>query len=490
MFITDNFLLQSEAAIRLYHGYANDMPIIDYHCHLSPKEVAENRQFENLSQIWLAGDHYKWRAMRAAGVDEKYITGDASDWEKFQAWAETVPKTLRNPLYHWTHLELKRPFGITKQLSPDTAKEIWNECNAKLQTPEFSARGIMKQMNVELVCTTDDPIDDLRWHKQYEQWRAASGELRVPRMLPTFRPDKALPSMFGNQSYNEYLDKLGATAGVEIKSLDDLLEALKRRHDYFHEIGGRLSDHGFTWFSYENNKEANSQEFAANTFRLLRDNTKNVMSLRYVNYVIQYHCGVLDAERGWTMQLHIGAIRNNNTRMFEKLGADAGYDSICDDYQLAGSLQSFFSHLDKEEKLPQTIVYNLNPVYNELIATMLGNFQGRVASENGNPQLATRNSLLPSKMQFGSGWWFLDQKDGMEKQLNCLSNLGLLSQFVGMLTDSRSFLSYTRHEYFRRILCNLLGNEMETGLLPNDVEMVGKMVQDICYNNAKNYFGF
>jgi glucuronate isomerase len=484
-FITDNFLLQSEPAIRLYHEFAKVMPIIDYHCHLSPKEVAENRQFENLSQIWLAGDHYKWRAMRAAGVDEKYITGNASDWEKFQAWAETVPKTLRNPLYHWTHLELKRPFGITKQLSPDTAKEIWNECNAKLQTPEFSARGIMKQMNVELVCTTDDPIDDLRWHKQYEQWRAASGELREPRMLPTFRPDKAIPSKFANQTYNEYLDKLGTAAGVEIKTLDDLLEALKRRHDYFHEAGGRLSDHGFTWFSYHDNWEEQSRKGSSGDSWAEFQEIRNVeegfsWEKRYVDYAILYHCGVMNYEKNWTMQLHVGAQRNNNSRMFEKLGPDAGFDSITDDHCLGDNLRNFFDHLDREEKLPQTIVYNLNPVYNELIATMLGNFQTRTVGAGAKP----------SKMQFGSGWWFLDQKDGMEKQLNCLSNLGLLSQFVGMLTDSRSFLSYTRHEYFRRILCNLLGQDIKDGLIPNDIEFVGGMVKDICYNNAKNYFGF
>jgi glucuronate isomerase len=442
--------------------------------------------------------------MRAAGVDEKYITGDASDWEKFQAWAEVVPKTLRNPLYHWTHLELKRPFGITKQLSPDTVKEIWDECNAKLQTPEFSARGIMKQMNVELVCTTDDPIDDLRWHKQYEQRRVTSGELREPRMLPTFRPDKALPSAFENQPYNEYLDKLGVAAGIKIKSLDDLLEALKRRHDYFHETGCRLSDHGFTWWNYYDEEYAASngrEEFQ----KILNKEYQDAWFAQKTDYVILHHCGVMNYEKNWTMQLHIGAIRNNNSRMFEKLGPDAGFDSITDDHCLGDNLRNFFDHLDREEKLPQTIVYNLNPVYNELIATMLGNFQGRVASgelrvasdsviaeKDGskNSPLATRHSSHPSKMQFGSGWWFLDQKDGMEKQLNCLSNLGLLSQFVGMLTDSRSFLSYTRHEYFRRILCNLLGQDMKDGLLPNDFDLLGKMVQDICYNNARNYFGF
>ncbi|MDR3183739.1 MAG: glucuronate isomerase [Planctomycetaceae bacterium] len=465
-FITDNFLLQSAEAVQLYHDYAKDMPIIDYHCHLSPQEVAEDRRFENLTQIWLAGDHYKWRAMRAAGVDEKYITGDASDWEKFQAWAETVPKTLRNPLYHWTHLELKRPFGITdKLLCPATAKAIWDECNAKLSQPEFSARGIMRQMNVKLVCTTDDPADDLRWHKKIRDDK--SFDIQV---LPTFRPDKAV--QFTPDSYSAYLDKLGTAAGGEIKTLDDLLEVLKNRHNYFHEHGCRLSDHGFFWFFYK----PFSREVRNQSVRDINDGSE-------LECAVLCHVAQWDAEKNWTMQLHIGAIRNNNSRMFVKLGADSGFDSVADHAGYAHHLGLFFNSLDVQEMLPKTIVYNLNPNDNEMLATMIGNFQGDY-SRPASP------APRPSKMQFGSGWWFLDQKDGMERQLNCLSNLGLLSQFVGMLTDSRSFLSYTRHEYFRRILCSLLGQDMHGGLLPNDMNLIGTMVQDICYNNAKNYFGF
>ncbi|MDR3232839.1 MAG: glucuronate isomerase [Planctomycetaceae bacterium] len=476
-FITENFLLQSAEAVQLYHEFAKPMPIIDYHCHLSPKEVAEDRRFENLTQIWLAGDHYKWRAMRAAGVDEKYITGDASDWEKFQAWAETVPKTLRNPLYHWTHLELKRPFGITdKLLCPATAKEIWNECNAKLQTPEFSARGIMRQMNVKLVCTTDDPADDLRWHKQI----AADKSFDI-QVLPTFRPDKAVPDGASGISddYKNYIVRLCESAEVVIKTPDDLLNVLKRRHDYFHENGCRLSDHGFGQFQFY--FVHTPEERAATLTELLT--TDEGCSHGDIASLILRYIAELDFQKNWTMQLHIGAIRNNNTRMFEKIGRDAGFDSIMDQTGLGNYLDMFFNDLDYRGILPQTIVYNLNPVYNELIATTLGNFQGDYSR---SASLAQR----PSKMQFGSGWWFLDQKDGMERQLNCLSNLGLLSQFAGMLTDSRSFLSYTRHEYFRRILCNLLGQDMHDELLPNDMNLVGKMVQDICYNNAENYFGF
>ena len=451
-FLTDNFLLQSEAAIRLYHEYAQSLPIIDYHCHLSPRDIAEDRRFSNITQIWLAGDHYKWRAMRAAGVSEEYITGNASDWEKFQAWAETVPKTLRNPLYHWTHLELRRPFGITNRLlSPETAKSIWNECNAKLQQPEFTARGIMKQMNVELVCTTDDPIDSLEYHQAI-----AADETFGIKVLPTFRPDKALthppssslyPKKFEEWHRNtqEYFRKLSEVTGITIFSVHNgLLEALSQRHEYFHRHGCRLSDHGFGLFQI------------------------------YPGHYGMHHIAKMNADKGWTMQLHIGAMRNNNSRLFEKLGADAGFDSMIDG-NIAESLSRFFDNLDSKNELPKTIVYNLNPSWNDMLVTLLGNFQ---------------DGKTPGKMQFGSGWWFLDQKKGMEDQLNALSNHGLLSQFVGMLTDSRSFLSYTRHEYFRRILCNLLGEDMHTGLLPNDFDMIGKLVQDICYYNAKNYFGF
>ena len=484
MFLSNNFLLQSEAAVRLYHEFAQSMPIIDYHCHLPPKDIAEDRRFSNITEIWLAGDHYKWRAMRAAGVSEEYITGSASDWEKFQAWAEVVPKTLRNPLYHWTHLELRRPFGITNRLlSPETAKSIWNECNAKLQMPEFSARGIMRQMNVRLVCTTDDPVDSLEHHQKI----AADKSFDI-QVLPTFRPDKVVvadiqhnPSWI--ESYNEYLDKLGAAAGLEIQTFEDAIAALKNRHDYFHEWNCRLSDHGFEHFGF--------YQWEPEEFRIANDGFKKIRQRRTtsgnleIQTVLIHQIAKWNYEKNWTQQLHIGATRNNNSRMYAKLGPDTGFDSITDgsygDNNISLYLRYFFDRLDAEETLPKMIVYNLNPTKNEVITTMLGNFQSAHAEG--------ADIKLP-KMQFGSGWWFLDQKDGMEKQLNCLSNLGLLSGFVGMLTDSRSFLSYTRHEYFRRILCNLLGQDMHDGLLPNDFGMIGKMVQDICYYNAKNYFGF
>jgi glucuronate isomerase len=478
-FITDNFLLQSDEAVRLYHEYAKPQPIIDYHCHLPALEVAQNRQFQNLTQIWLAGDHYKWRAMRAYGVDEKFITGDASDWEKFLKWSEVTPNTLRNPLYHWTHLELKRPFGISNcLLSSDTAGMIWNDANAKLQLPEFTARGIMRQMGVELVCTTDDPIDSLEFHKAIAE--DDSFDIKV---LPTFRPDKAIqfscPIPLGGvineqsiKSYNAYLDRLGVVSGLAIHTLDDLFEALKLRHDFFHDNGCRLSDHGFELFNYCNYE---SDEGLDSRFRKLRNGKliDEADAIRLQSAVL-HHIAVLDNDRGWTMQLHIGVIRNNNTRMFNRIGVDAGFDSIVDG-NFAKPLSRFFDQLDRGNNLPKTIVYNLNPSSNEMLATMIGNFQG---------------GGIAGKMQFGSGWWFLDQKDGMETQLNTLSNLGLLSRFVGMLTDSRSFLSYTRHEYFRRILCNLLGKDMKQGLIPNDYNLVGKMVENISYNNAKTYFGF
>ena len=478
-FLTENFLLQSDAAARLYHDYAQSMPIIDYHCHLPPKDIAEDRRFSNVTEIWLAGDHYKWRAMRAAGVDEQFITGNASDWEKFEKWAETTPKTLCNPLYHWTHLELRRPFGITNRLlSPETAKSIWNDTNAKLHQPDFSVRGIMRQMNVELVCTTDDPIDSLEYHQKI----AADGSFNI-KVLPTFRPDKALQfsallpdggqiTEQSIQTYNAYLDRLAEVSGQTIQSYSDLIAALKNRHDFFHANGCRLSDHGFEMFDFVPLEEYRT---AAAIFQKLRGG--NVIDKReavILQSAILYRLGKMNAEKGWAMQLHIGVIRNNNTRFYRQMGVDAGFDSIANSSD-AGTLSRFFDQLDREAKLPKTIVYNLNPTDNAMLATMLGNFH---------------DGVTPGKMQFGSGWWFLDQKNGMEEQINVLSQMGLLSQFVGMLTDSRSFLSYTRHEYFRRILCNLLGGDMQAGLLPNDFDMIGKIVQDICYNNAKNYFGF
>lgn len=465
--ITENFLLHSDQAVELYHNFAKDMPILDYHCHLPPREIAENRRFENLTQIWLAGDHYKWRAMRTAGVPERFITGDAADREKFQKWAETVPKTLRNPLYHWTHLELNRPFGISNRLlNPQTAESIWNECNAKLARPEFSTRGIMQQMNVVLVCTTDDPTDALEHHA------ALAADASFPiKVLPAFRPDKAM-AVENPATFNSYVEKLAAVGNVDIK--DDFprfMDSLGRRHDFFHSMGCRLSDHGIETFDAE---DYTGSEIAA-IFRRIRSgkvlSREEILKFRSA---MLHEFALMDHEKGWTQQFHFGVLRNNNTRMFQSLGPDTGFDSI-GDFEIARPMVKFFDRLDRDNRLAKTILYNINPADNEIVATMIGNYQ---------------DGSVPGKMQFGSGWWFLDQKDGMEKQLCALSNLGLLSQFVGMLTDSRSFLSYTRHEYFRRILCNLLGQEMKDGLLPNDMELLGSMVQDICYRNAAKYFGF
>jgi glucuronate isomerase len=466
VFITENFLLQSDSAVRLYHQHARDLPIIDYHCHLPPQQVADDHRFANLAQIWLYGDHYKWRAMRAAGVPERFCTGDAGDWEKFAKWAETVPKTLRNPLYHWTHLELKRPLGISDRLlSPATAAGIWEECNARLAEPQFSCRGIMRQMKVVLVCTTDDPVDSLEAHR-----RIAADTSFLVQVLPTFRPDKAM-AVESPQAFNEWTNRLAAAANVEIGSLADFLAAIRARHDYFHSVGCRLSDHGLESLPFA---EYTESQIAA-TFRKVRGGTQpdEEETVRFKSAML-HEFALMNHEKGWTQQIHLGALRNNNARKFRELGPDTGFDSMADGL-LARPLSRFLDRLDHQNQLTKTIVYNLNPSVNDLLATMLGNFQ---------------DGSTPGKMQYGSGWWFLDQKDGMEKQLESLSNQGLLSQFVGMLTDSRSFLSYTRHEYFRRILCNLLGREMDQGILPCDFDLVGPMVEDICYYNAARYFGF
>lgn len=470
MFITDNFILQNDRAVELYHRFARDLPIIDYHCHLPPAQVAEDHRFENLTQIWLAGDHYKWRAMRAAGVPERFITdsdSETTDREKFQKWAETVPQTLRNPLYHWTHLELKRPLGVSDRLlNPETAEGVWQECNAKLQTPAFSARGIMRQMNVVLVCTTDDPTDTLEYHQAI----AADHSFSI-RVLPTFRPDKAmnveLPAAF-----NAWVDRLSERSGIGIgDDFDRYLDALRQRHDFFHATGCRLSDHGLNAFVAADYDLSEIASFFR-TVRAGQSLSKN--DCIAFKSAMLYELAVLNAEKDWTQQFHFGVMRNTNTRMFQKLGPDAGFDTI-GDYDAAEPMARFFDRLNTAGKLTKTILYNINPSQNEMIAAMIANFQ---------------DGETPGKMQYGSGWWFLDQKDGMERQLNALSNQGLLSRFVGMLTDSRSFLSYTRHEYFRRILCNLLGGEMQQGLLPNDLDLVGSMVADICYHNAAGYFGF
>ncbi|MGB8226172.1 MAG: glucuronate isomerase [Sedimentisphaerales bacterium] len=463
-FIHNDFLLQTETAKYLYHQHAARMPIYDYHCHLPVQQVAEDVKFKNITQVWLYGDHYKWRAMRTNGVDERYCTGDASDWEKFQMWAQTVPSCLRNPLYHWTHMELKRPFGISdKLLCPQSAKEIYDRCNELLKSPKFSARGIMRQMNVKLVCTTDDPIDDLRHHRKI----AIDGfEIKV---YPAWRSDKGMAAE-NTKALNEWIDKLQQAADMEIKDYDGYIEALRKRHDYFHANNCRLSDHGI--------ETAFAEDYTAGEIKKIfekiqKEKTLDNQEILKFKSAMMYEFGLMDAEKGWVQQLHLGALRNNNTRMFKTLGPDTGFDSI-GDFEIAKPLAKFLDRLDSQNKLPKTVLYNLNPRDNELLATMLGNFQ---------------DGSVAGKMQFGSGWWFLDQKDGMEKHINALSNLSLLSRFVGMLTDSRSFLSYPRHEYFRRILCNILGNDVEAGLIPKDLKLLGQMVEDICFNNAKNYFG-
>lgn len=460
----ENFLLKTETAQKLYHEHAAKMPIFDYHCHINPKDIAEDRQFKTVTEVWLYGDHYKWRAMRTNGVDERFCTGDATDWEKFEKWAETVPHTLRNPLYHWTHLELKKFFGIEKLLSPATAKEIYDECNRLLNTPTYSVRGLIRKANVNTICTTDDPVDSLEYHKQIKE---SDFEVAV---LPAWRPDKAMmvadPAFF-----NDYMAQLEKAAGVDIKVFGDLIAALDKRHEFFHENGCRLSDHGLdTAFAEDYTVEEINAIFSKIRGGSVLDATE---ILKFQSCML-YEFGVMDHKRGWTQQFHIGAQRNNNTRLFKKLGPDTGFDSI-GDVPVAAPLAKLLDRLDMENKLTKTILYNLNPRDNELYATMLGNFQ---------------DGSVPGKIQYGSGWWFLDQKDGMQKQMNALSNLGLLSRFVGMLTDSRSFLSYTRHEYFRRTLCDLLGTDVENGEIPYDMELLGSMVENICFNNAKEYFNF
>ncbi len=463
-FMDENFLLQTETAQKLYHEHAAKMPIFDYHCHVPPKEIAEDKQFENITQIWLYGDHYKWRAMRANGVNERFCTGDASDWEKFEKWAETVPNTLRNPLYHWTHLELKLFFGIDKLLNPSTAKEIWDECNAKLQTPEYSVRNIIRKANVHTICTTDDPVDSLEYHRQI---KADNFEVAV---LPAWRPDKAM-AVENTSAFNRYADQLAEVSGISTGNFSDFMDALEKRHQFFHENGCRLSDHGLETIVAEEFTEEEIGEI----FQKIRSGTdlEKMEIAKFKSYML-IEFGLMDHSRGWTQQFHLGALRNNNTRLFKALGPDTGFDSI-GDFEIGRPLSRFLDKLDMENKLTKTILYNLNPRDNELFATMIGNFQ---------------DGSVPGKMQFGSGWWFLDQKDGMEKQINALSNMGLLSRFVGMLTDSRSFLSYSRHEYFRRTLCNLIGNDVENGEIPNDMELLGQMVENICFNNAKEYFNF
>ncbi|MCD4760702.1 glucuronate isomerase [bacterium] len=470
-FMDDNFLLSTKPAEILYHEHAKEMPIFDYHCHLPIQDIAENRKFPNITQIWLYGDHYKWRAMRANGIDENLITGSASDRDKFYAWAKTVPMTIGNPLYHWTHLELRRYFGITDLLSPATAESIYNKTAEMLAKDEFSVLNLLRKFKVRAACTTDDPVDSLEFHKK------TAGIPGSPcKILPTFRPDKAMN--FGNpEDLNAYLDTLSACTGIEITSFTTYINAIKARHDFFHEAGCRLADHALL---IPVCREASANVIDAvdsaidATFTAVRNGTRlSSDEVEILHTAALREVGRMHADKGWVMQLHIGALRNSNTRMKKLLGPDTGYDSVADN-QIAAPLARFLDSLDRDGMLPKTILYSLNPCDNYTLGTMTGNFQ---------------DGTTPGKIQFGSAWWFNDQKEGMEQQLSALANLGLLSRFVGMLTDSRSFLSYPRHEYFRRILCSYLGGLMENGEAPEDYKLMGNMVRDICYNNAVNYFG-
>ena len=466
-FIHPDFMLQTKTAKNLYHKHAEIMPIIDYHCHLEPKEIAEDHKFRTITELWLGGDHYKWRLLRANGISEKYITGEATDWEKFEKWAATVPYTMRNPMYHWTHLELKRVFGIDDLLTPDTALEIYNKANEMLQMPEYSARGLMKKFNVEVVCTTDDPLDSLEYHKQIKE---SGFEVKV---LPTWRPDKSMAVENGD-NFRAYVDKLSNITGIGITNIDEYSLAISKRHDYFEANGCKLADHGIdNFFSTPYTNDEVSEIFDKIYNR--KENLTDEEVLKFKSKMLHDNA-LLNHSKEWVQQFHYGAIRNNNTRMLNKLGVDTGYDSINDVSDVAKNMSRFFNNLEVENKLAKSIIYNLNPNDNYLVASMIANFQ---------------DGTVPGKMQFGSGWWFLDQKNGMEDQMNVLSSQGLLSRFVGMLTDSRSFVSYPRHEYFRRILCNLIGNDVEEGLLPvSELDFLGKMIENICYRNAKEYFNF
>jgi len=464
IFLDENFLLHSEAAIRLYHEYASAMPIIDYHCHLPPQLIAADHQFENLTQAWLSGDHYKWRAMRANGVDESYCTGDKPDRDKFQQWAETVPYTLRNPLYHWTHLELQRYFDISEPVNGRSAMKIYDDCSGMLKQKEFSTRNLLRKMNVRTVCTTDDPVDSLEHHIRLKQ-----EGFGIP-ILPAFRPDNAM-NVDDPAKFNAYITKLESVTNIAITNFNDYLFALENRHNFFASMGCTVSDHGLE----EMYAEAFTGWEVEAIFNKVRAGTAlDDTERRKFRSAMLVHFAEWDWAKGWVQQFHLGAMRNNNSRMTQKIGPDTGWDSI-GDFSQGRALARFLDRLDKADKLARTILYNLNPADNELIASMAGNFN---------------DGSVPGKIQFGSAWWFLDQKDGMTRQINALSNMGLLSRFVGMLTDSRSFLSFPRHEYFRRILCNLFGEEVTNGELPNDLEWIGKVVQDICFNNAKQYFKF
>jgi len=465
-FIHDDFLLQTDTAKRLYHDHSKVLPIIDYHCHISPEFIAADRRFSDLGQLWLEGDHYKWRAMRANGIDEKYVTGkDTTLREKYDRWAETVPYTMRNPLYAWTHLELSRVFGVNKILNPATAAEIWEECTALLQQPGYSARGLMKKFNVEVICTTDDPADSLEHHIALKK---EGFEIKV---LPAWRPDKAM-AVEDPEPYRNYISRLADVSGVDIKSFDSLIEALRIRHQFFADAGCKLSDHGIEQFYADDYTERDIDVIFR---KVVSGRNLSLEEVTKFKSAMLYEMALMDWEKGWTQQFHYGAIRNNNSRLLNTLGPDTGFDSM-GDFTVARSLSRFLDSLDIEGKLAKTILYNLNPRDNELIATMTGNFQ---------------DGSVAGKMQFGSGWWFLDQETGIINQLNSLSLMGLLSRFVGMLTDSRSFISYPRHEYFRRVLCNMIGDDIEKGKMPaSEFNTISMMVENISYYNAKNYFGF
>ena len=464
-FIHDDFMLTNDFARELYHESAEKMPIIDYHCHLVPKMIADNYQFSDLTEVWLGGDHYKWRAMRGNGVQEEYITGNRSSYEKFEKWAETVPYAMRNPLYHWTHLELARVFDIYDVLKPSTARGIYEECTAKLQTEEYRGQALMRKFDVKVVCTTDDPADSLEYHKQIKDNPFGT------KVLPTWRPDKAM-AVDNPEMYKEYIRTLASVAGVEINSYQDLLDALRKRMHFFHEMGCRISDHGMDTFYAEDFEMDEIEKIFRNTLNGKHPSEQEVLKFRSAIFL---DLGRMYHDMGWAQQFHIGPIRNNNTKMFNLIGADTGFDAILD-LPCAAAGHKFLNRLAMEDKLTKTILYNLNPKDNEVLATMAYTFN---------------DSTCPGKMQLGSGWWFLDQEDGMKKQLNALSSLGLLSRFVGMLTDSRSFISYPRHEYFRRILCNLIGEDIQNGKLPqSEMEFIHQMVKDISYNNADRYFNF
>jgi len=465
-FLNDEFLLESEVASDLYHRVAAALPIIDYHCHLSPQLMAEDHRFRSMTELWLEGDHYKWRAMRSDGVPERYCTGDASDWEKFEAWARTVPHTVRNPQYHWTHMELRRPFGVHDLLSPATAKSVYERCNARLREDGFTAMGLLRGFRVAVVCSTDDPADSLDAHR-----RLAARPDPDTRVYPTWRPDRAL-AIDDPPAFNSYVARLEEASGVSIGGrFVALLDAFKTRHDAFHEMGCRASDHGLETMFAEPWQDAD----VADTFDRVRggQSVDDGRASRFRSALL-YHLALLDHARGWVQQFHLGALRNNNTRLRRALGPDTGFDSV-GDFEIARPLSRFLDRLDETNQLAKTILYNINPRDNELIATMIGNFQ---------------DGTVPGKMQYGSAWWFLDQLDGMTAQMNVLSNLGLLSRFVGMVTDSRSFVSYSRHEYFRRLLCNLLGEDVRRGRLPDDRELLGDVVRGVCFLNARDYFGF